>query len=140
MKLHKCTVFGAALLAMCMPAFAHHSFGMFNLQKNVVYEGTVLQYNWENPHAHILLKIDRVAKDPSTVGTWDIEGQAVNIMTRQGWTHGTYKRGDHAIIVAHPLNDGSKGASLFYAIMPDGRRLYGDIARPGSNDPPTPDR
>ena len=38
---------------------------------------------------------------------------------------------DHAVIVAHPLKDGSiKGASIFYAIMPDGKRLYGDIARP----------
>jgi hypothetical protein len=28
------------------------------------------------------------------------------------------------------MKDGSKGASLFYAVMPDGKRLYHDIARP----------
>ena len=29
-----------------------------------------------------------------------------------------------------PMKDGSKGISLFYAIRPDGSRLYHDIARP----------
>jgi hypothetical protein len=115
------------------PALAHHSFGMFDLQKNITYEGTVLQYNWENPHSHIILKIGPEARDPSMVGVWDIEVQAVNIMFRQGWTRSTYKRGDKATIVAHPMRDGSKGASLFYAIMPDGHRLYGDIARPDAD-------
>lgn len=124
-----------AFLTASVPAFAHHSFGMFDLQKNIVYEGTVLEYDWENPHSHLILKIDPGAKNPSTVGIWDIELQSVNIMSRQGWTRATYKVGDHAVVVAHPMKDGSRGASVFYAIMPDGRRLYGDIARPGPNTP-----
>jgi len=33
-------------------------------------------------------------------------------------------------LVGHPMKDGSKGISLFYAIRPDGTRLYHDIARP----------
>jgi len=33
-------------------------------------------------------------------------------------------------LVAHPMKDGTKGASLFYAQLPDGKRLYHDIARP----------
>ena len=28
------------------------------------------------------------------------------------------------------MKDGSKGISLFYMIMPDGKRMYHDIARP----------
>jgi hypothetical protein len=32
------------------------------------------------------------------------------------------------------LKNGEKGASLFYAIRPDGSRLYQDIARP-KDDP-----
>ena len=51
-------------------------------------------------------------------------------MGRQGWNKATFKAGDEITAVAHPLKDGSKGASLFYVIMPDGRRLYHDIARP----------
>ena len=71
------------------------------------------------------------AADAATVGTWDVEGGATNIMGRQGWTRATFKAGDHIKVVAHPMKDGTtKGASLFYAIMPDGKRLYHDIARP----------
>ena len=40
------------------------------------------------------------------------------------------REGDDITLVAHPLKDGSKGASLFYVILPDGKRLYHDIARP----------
>jgi hypothetical protein len=118
------------LVFAAIPVYAHHSFAMFELTKDVTYTGTVLEYNWENPHTHIIVKVAPGAKDPSTVGTWDIEGGATNIMGRQGWTRATYKAGDPITVVAHPMKDGSKGASLFYAIMPDGKRLYHDIARP----------
>jgi uncharacterized protein YcnI len=124
------------LLLLALPMFAHHSFAMFELTKEVTYKGTVLDYKWENPHTHITLKVPEGAADPSTVGTWDIEGGSTNIMARQGWNKSTYKVGDQATIVAHPMKDGSKGASLFYAIMPDGTRLYHDIARPHADGTP----
>ena len=38
--------------------------------------------------------------------------------------------GDAITVVGHPMKDGSKGISLFYVILPDGKRLYHDIARP----------
>jgi hypothetical protein len=130
-----------ALLSAAIPALAHHSFAMFELTKDVTYEGTVLDYRWENPHTHIIVKVDPGAADPATVGTWDIEGGATNIMGRQGWSRATFKAGDHIRVVAHPMKDGTKGASLFYVILPDGKRLYHDIARPkgeGSAGSPNP--
>src|SRR5215471_4706751 len=121
-----------ALLAAALPGWGHHSFAMFDLTKDVTYTGTVVEYRWENPHTHIIVKVEPGAGDPSTVGTWDVEGGATNIMGRQGWTRATFKTGDQATLVAHPMKDGSKGASLFYAVTPDGKRLYHDIARPKS--------
>jgi hypothetical protein len=122
--------FAIGLLAMAPIALAHHSFAMFELTKDVAYEGTVMEYRWENPHTHIIVKVDPGAADPSTVGTWDVEGGSTNIMGRQGWTRASFKVGDHVKLVAHPMKDGTKGASLFYAQLPDGKRLYHDIARP----------
>src|SRR5499425_2346315 len=121
----------SALLIAALPGLGHHSFAMFDLTKDVTYTGTVVEYRWENPHTHIIVKVEPGAADPSTVGTWDVEGGATNIMGRQGWTRATFKSGDHIRVVAHPMKDGAtKGASLFYVIMPDGKRLYHDIARP----------
>jgi hypothetical protein len=117
----------ASFLAFVIPAFAHHSFAMFELTKDVTYDGTVVEYRWENPHTHIIMKVD----GGENAGTWDVEGGSTNIMGRQGWNRASFKPGDRIKLVAHPMKDPAvKGASLFYAIMPDGKRLYHDIARP----------
>ena len=113
------------------PIDAHHSFAMFDMEKDVKYTGMVVDYKWVSPHVHITVDIKPGAYiDPATVGTWDVEGGSTNIMGRQGWTRATFKAGDPITLVGHPMKDGSKGVSLFYVILPDGKRLYHDIARP----------
>ena len=110
---------------------AHHSFAMFQMDKDVEYRGIVREWKWQNPHVHFTLEVTKqTAGDPKNIGLWDVEGGSVNIMARQGWTRASYKAGDPIRLVGHPMKDGSKGISLFYAIRPDGTRLYHDIARP----------
>jgi hypothetical protein len=120
-----------SLLVAGGPAAAHHSFGMFDMEKDVTYKGVVTEYKWANPHVHLTVEIKpEPGVEVATVGIWDVEGGSMNIMGRQGWTRATFKAGDPITLVGHPMKDGSKGVSLFYAIMPDGKRLYHDIARP----------
>ena len=110
---------------------AHHSFAMFEMGKDVEYRGVVREGKWQNPHVHFTIDVRKgPGVDPKSVSLWDVEGGSVNIMTRQGWTRASYKAGDPIRLVGHPMKDGSKGISLFYAIRPDGTRLYHDIARP----------
>jgi hypothetical protein len=110
---------------------AHHSFAMFEMDKDVEYRGVVREWKWQNPHVHFTIDVPKgPGVDPKSVGLWDVEGGSVNIMTRQGWTRASYKAGDPIRLVGHPMKDGSRGISLFYAIRPDGTRLYHDIARP----------
>ena len=112
------------LLVAPKPSFAHHSRAMFDIARNVTYRGVVKKYLWQNPHSYIVITVGADAKDPSTVGTWDIEVSSIYLMLSQGWTRMTYKPGDPISVVAHPKKNGSKGALLFYAIRPDGTRLY----------------
>ena len=42
----------AALLAP-LPSLAHHSYTMFDMQKTVAMEATVVRFKWQNPHAFI---------------------------------------------------------------------------------------
>ena len=124
-------VLAAVISLIVVPAHAHHSFAMFDMDKEVTYSGVVADFKWVNPHVHITVDIKAGPNiDPATVGTWDVEGGSINIMGRQGWTRSSYKAGDAIKLVGHPMRDGSKGISLFYAIKPDGTRLYHDIARP----------
>jgi hypothetical protein len=117
-------VVAGVLLFAAHPSVAHHSRAMFDVTKNITYTGVVVEYQFQNPHSHIIVTVGPDTKDPSTVGTWDIEASSINIMISQGWNRMTYKPGDPITIVAHPMKNGSKGALLFYAVKPDGTRLY----------------
>jgi hypothetical protein len=118
-------VIAMGILLMASPAsLAHHSRAMFDLTKNVTYQGVVNEYRLENPHSHIVITVGANAKDSSTVGTWNIEASSVNLMVTEGWNRLTYKPGDRITVVAHPMKNGTKEALLFYAIKPDGTRLY----------------
>ena len=47
-------IFGLATLmaaAIAAPAFAHHSFAMFDSDKTVTVKGTVKELEWTNPHS-----------------------------------------------------------------------------------------
>jgi hypothetical protein len=112
-------------------ATAHHSFGMFDSNKEVRLEATVVEYRWKNPHTHIIVSVPNGAKDPATVGTWDIESASIAIMTRQGWNKSSFKAGDKIVVAIHPLRSGEKGGSLVYAVDKSGRKLYPDTERNG---------
>ena len=120
----KAIVVAGFLLFAARPSLAHHSRAMFDMTKNTTYTGVVKEYRWQNPHSEIVITVGADAEDPSTVGTWDIEASSINIMVSEGWNPTTYKPGDPITVVAHPMKNGSKCALLFYAIKPDGTRLY----------------
>jgi hypothetical protein len=126
---------GACLALLAAgPATAHHSFGMFDMNKEVTLEAAVVvEYRWKNPHTHIVISVPEGAKDPSTAGTWDIESASISIMTRQGWNKSSFKAGDKITVVIHPLRSGEKGGALVYAIDKSGRKLYHDTERKGGD-------
>ncbi len=115
----------ATLLLGCIaaPAVAHHSFSMFDAQKEVVLKGTVKEFQWSNPHTWIQLN---VADASGKVVEWSIEGGSPNLVGRQGWKRNTFKMGDAVQITVHPLRDGQPGGSFVRAVLPDGRTLGGE--------------
>lgn len=115
---------GVVFFLAAAPAGAHHSFAMFDQNKLWKWEGVVVQYNWENPHIHIIVDVPPDTKDENTVGRWDFEGESVAQTARQGWNRKTFSAGDKIIIVGHPMKDGSKGAQGEYTYAPDGTLLY----------------
>jgi hypothetical protein len=112
------------MLAAASPTLAHHSRAMFDMTKSVTYKGVVKEYRWQNPHSHIVIICGADAKDPATIGTWDIEASSTSLMASQGWNRQTFKSGDPITVVAHPNRNGSKDVLLFYAVTAEGTRLY----------------
>jgi hypothetical protein len=110
------------LTVAALPAAAHHSFAVFDNQKNVTLEGTVKEFQWTNPHSWVQLTVT----DPATGEQveWSIEGASPNALSRQGWKRTSLKAGDKATIVMHPMKDGTKAGSLVSATV-NGVRVGG---------------
>lgn len=112
-----------AALAMAMlaasPAAAHHSFAMFDSDKNLTLKGTVKEFQWTNPHTWVQI----VVRDASGADVeWSIEGGSPNGLARTGWKRTSLKQGDEAVLVIHPLKDGRTGGSLVTATV-NGERI-----------------
>ena len=112
----------AALLAP-LPSLAHHSYAMFDMQKTVALQATVVRFKWQNPHAFI--EADAAAR----TGTerWSIEMTSPNNLAQEGWKRTSLKPGDRVTIYVHPLRSGARGGSYAGVRFANGSTL-GDVS------------
>ena len=109
-----------AMLAVASAAWAHHSFAMFDLDKEVTLEGAVKDLQWANPHAW--LEVD-VADGNGGTTKWSFEMGTTGMLTRAGWKSSTLKVGDRVKVVCNPLRSGDPSGRLVTVTLPDGRVL-----------------
>ena len=96
----------AAAIAGATAADAHHSFGMFDMTKEVVVKGKVRKFQWTNPHAYIQL----VAKDASGKDVeYSLEMGAPMYLYARGWRPSTLKAGMEINVTLNPLRSGRPG-------------------------------
>jgi hypothetical protein len=120
MKANNCLVAGVLALTMAAPAFAHHSFAMFDSTKAVSMSGIVKEYEWANPHVWIHI----MAPDAQGAAReWSFEMQSVQQDSYAGWRPDSVKPGDRITIEFHPLKDGSRGGQLMSATLASGQHL-----------------
>ena len=126
----KATALGlAAALMAAAPALAHHSFAMFDRQKEITLKGTVKEFQWTNPHSFIEIE---VADDKGVITPYSIEMNSPNNLTRQGWKSTALKAGDKVTVVMNPLRDGSRGGLFVSVMLPDGKVLGDPTRLPGA--------
>jgi hypothetical protein len=112
---------GLAAGSLAAPALAHHSFAMFDFQQNKTLSGTVVQFDWTNPHTFLWL--DCATGAGGAVEKWAIEGMSPNYLGRRGWSKTTVQPGDKITVTIHPLKDGVKGGTLLKIVLPDGKEM-----------------
>jgi hypothetical protein len=113
----------ALLAALAIPAVAHHSYSMFDMQKTVVLDAEVVRFKWQNPHAFIEAN---VAARGNTE-RWAIEMTSPNNLVQEGWKRSSLKEGDRVRIWVHPLRSGARGGSYVGVRLADGSTL-GDVS------------
>jgi Family of unknown function (DUF6152) len=120
MRIPRLAFVGALLMIVATPVLAHHSFAMFDRDKEMVLVGTVHDFQWTNPHSWIELDVPNAT---GGVDKWSIECNSPNNLTRQGWHSTSLKGGDKISVVVWPLRNGEKGGLFISLKFPDGRTL-----------------
>lgn len=108
-------------LSIAAPALAHHSFAMFDRNKEVWLDGTIKDFQWKNPHAFIQLS---VAGKGKKVVEWSLEGGSPNILSRNGWKRTALTPGDKVKVLIYPLKNGDPGGSFLEVRKADGTVLF----------------
>ena len=110
----------AGSMLMAVSAFAHHSFAIFDHSQSKTLKGTVLKFQWTNPHGYMELDL---GEGPDEVQRYTVELTSINMLRRAGWKSSDVKEGDRVTAVVAPLLNGDPGGLLLELKVPDGRTL-----------------
>ena len=108
--------------AAASPASAHHSFAMFDKNKQVTLVGTIKDFQFTNPHSWIQLV---VMTPDGGEEEWTIEALSPNVLIRSGWKRTSLVPGQKVTLLIYPMRDGSHGGNLISVTLPDGVTLGG---------------
>jgi hypothetical protein len=105
-----------ALSVSSFPAWSHHSHGNYLTTEYTHLQGTVVEFQWMNPHTWIYLG---VTGDDGQTTLWVLEGASPAELMRDGWARDDVKIGDTISVRCHQLRDRSNGCLLGY-LTPEG--------------------
>ena len=107
------------LMLIVSPAFAHHSFGHFDLNVCKSIEGVVRKFEFSYPHTWLWVTVKENGEDV----LWAIEGADPSNMAIHGWSQGSVKKGEVISMQFNPMRDGRNGGSGRQIILPSGEQL-----------------
>lgn len=105
----------AGVMALAVPAAAHHSFAMFDFANTVTIDGTVKEFRWTNPH--VVLLVAKAGGAPDAPEVWSMELTSPGNLTRVGWSRQSFKPGDRIKLEFNPLRDGKHGGAFKQATL-----------------------
>jgi hypothetical protein len=116
MKLKTVALGAVALVVQSLSAAAHHSFAMFDAERQVTLQGIVKEFQWTSPHAWIILAVDKSGRSQQ----WAIQMNGPSGLVREGWQPKTLSPGMPVTMTIRPLRDGTNGGQFIEVTLPDG--------------------
>ena len=114
---------GATLALACFAARvdAHHSTAIYDSDNPIELAGSVVEWQFVNPHVFILLEVVDTTTGDKKV--WSLEGGNTAGLFRRGWTPNTLKAGDQIMLTVRPLRSGSPGGNYSNPRWADGKAI-----------------
>ena len=91
------------------PASAHHSQAMFDTTREVLYEGTVVRFDWVNPHMYVT--IETKGQDGKALRV-EGEGLAITQARADGLKRDALRPGMRVVMRANPNRDSGPGKQV----------------------------
>jgi hypothetical protein len=127
MKFKSLGLTGIAIVMSAMPAFAHHSFAMFDAEQTITYQGTVKEFEWRNPHSWLRVMVNDEKTGKPVM--WALELSSPARLVTMGMRADSVKEGDAVSVTFHPMKDGTRGGQFIQAVLPGGKQVIRANAR-----------
>ena len=115
-------LYGAIGFFILRPAETHHSIAaQFDMTKEIMIEGRILEMEWQNPHAWLQIEASNKDGQPEI---WQIEFGSANSLYRRGWRRDDLPVGAKVSVSGLPARDGSRVVGAEDVTLPDGRTLF----------------
>ncbi len=88
-----------AVLLVAAGAQAHHGTSQYDMERQIILRGTVMEWRFANPHASLTLEVVNAS---GTRETWSIEGAPLGWLERNGWTAATLVAGEEVTATISP--------------------------------------
>ena len=116
------------LVIVTLPVSGHHSEAGFDTDSVVAFEGTVIEYDWRNPHVYVVVETTDSA---GAAVQWQIETSSTPVLARRGWSPDSLRPGELVSIRGHPERDSGRD----YALMLTIEKEDGTVLSAGSVNP-----
>jgi hypothetical protein len=114
-------LFGLALTAFTPASVvAHHSLAGFDLDTELVMQGTVTRFDYLHPHVHLLVA---VINDDGSATEWDFELDAPVQLEALGVGADFFQPGESIKLRTNPARDGSRVGFLAGAVTLSGKHF-----------------
>jgi len=108
-------------LSFATGAGAHHSPALYDLQKAIRLTGSVVKYEWSNPHVYIFIRSTADADD----GIWEVETGSPTMMERTGWFKDSLRVNDRVVVEVNPARSPARRVALLRSLQKaDGSFAY----------------
>jgi len=108
----------AAVGFAVVPARAHHSGAMFEDFRTLDLTGTVVRFEYVNPHSWLYVNVEN---EDGTVTEWSFELDSPTRLRRIGVSPNHWQEGDRVIVRTRPLKDGRPAGFLVGAVSDQGK-------------------
>ena len=123
------------LLAITVPAIAHHAFAAeYDADQPVKLKGKVTKFEWTNPHARFYID---VVDEKGNVTNWNVELASPNVLKRNGWSSKILQIGEQVTVEGSRAKDGSKMANAKAVVLADGKRVFSGFQGNDAPNQPT---